>query len=319
MKAMASDAGIDGLRVVDLPELEPSAGHVRVRLSASAVNAADYKVLDGEFAGKILHGQQRPIVVGYDVAGTVDAVGPGVTQLALGDEVFGFLPYARSTKRGAYAEAVLAPVDALARRPAGLTPSNAAALATAGVTALQALRDHGRLRSGQHVLIVGASGGVGSIAVGVARAMGATVTGLCSVAAFELVRALGAAHVVDYRAADALTGEIAYDVVFDAAAVHSYGAVRHLLRPGGAYVTTLPSASLLTGKLVAPFYGHRCTFVAVAPSVDDLTQLATWSTEMTIPVDSTYRVTQVGEALKRSKRGGMRGRIIIDIGGGFAA
>ena len=318
MLALATDSGMAQLRATELPDPTPSTGEVRVRVTTSAINAADYKVIDGHLAGKALHGGRRPLVVGYDVAGTVDAVGAGVTELAVGEEVFGFLPYTRATLQGAYAEQVVLSAELVAPRPQHLSTAHAAALATAGVTALQALRDYVRLQPGENVLIIGASGGVGSVAVAVAKAMGAVVTGLCSATTADLVQSLGATQVLDYRKPDALAGEPTYDVIFDAAAMYSYGALRHLLLPGGSYVTTLPSIALLTGKLRAALSGHRCDFISLVPNRADLELLAEWSANMTLAIDSTYPVSQLAEALERSKRGGMRGRIVIEVAGGFA-
>lgn len=163
MKALGTDAGIEALAIRDLPLPEPGPGEVRVHVRASALNPADQKVLGGQFLGNVLHGKERPIVTGWDLAGTVEALGSGA-DLAVGDEVFGCLAYARTTKRGAFAEAVVAPTSSLARRPSALSPGDACALATAGLTALQAIRDIGRVKPGQRVLVVGASGGVGSLA-----------------------------------------------------------------------------------------------------------------------------------------------------------
>src|SRR5512135_102517 len=177
MKALATDRGIDGLTVRDLPVTEPGKGEVRLRVHASALNPADQKVLGGEFLGNVLHAKQRPLVTGWDVAGTVEAVGPGA-DLAIGDEVFGYLLYARKTRRGAFAEQVVVPAFALAKRPASLSPGNAAALATSGATALQVLRDIAGVKPGQRVLVIGASGGVGCFAVQVAVKLGATVTAI---------------------------------------------------------------------------------------------------------------------------------------------
>jgi NADPH:quinone reductase-like Zn-dependent oxidoreductase len=317
MKALSTATGIAGLEVCDLPTPEPGQGEVRVRVRASALNPADQKVLGGEFVGNILHGKQKPLVTGYDLAGTVEAAGPGA-DLAVGDEVFGFLAYGRATRRGAFAEAVVVPSGSLARRPATLSPGEACALATAGATALQALRDNGRLKAGQHALVVGASGGVGSLAIGVAKKLGASVTGACGAAAAELVRALGATTVIVRGQDDPLRGGQSYDVVFDPACAYSFAAVRHLLRPGGAYVPTLPSPGLFLAMGFAPLLGRRAAFLTVRSRRADLEQLAAWAADgLTIPIDSSFAVRDLGKALARLARGGMKGRIVIDVEAGF--
>jgi NADPH:quinone reductase-like Zn-dependent oxidoreductase len=318
MKTIASTGGLAALQLTDLPDPTPGAGQVRVRMQNSAVNPADNKVLQGEFVGNILHGKQQPLVVGYDVSGTIDALGPGVDGFRVGDDVFGFLPYARGTKRGAYAELVVVAATNLALRPPTISAATGAAIATAGVTALQSLRDQGRLQAGQRVLIVGASGGVGALAVAIAKRLGAEVTGICSAAATDLVKSLGATHVRDRKASDVLGGDTRFDVVFDAAAAHSWFATRHLLAPGGTYVSTLPGPGVFAGTALAPLTGTRCRFIGVVPMAADLQLLAGWVVDgMPVPIDSTFPVRDLGAALERQARGGMRGRVVVEVAGGF--
>lgn len=318
MKALCSDAGVAGLSVRELPVPAPGRGEVRVTVRASAVNPADEKVLRGDLAGLILHGNGRPLVLGYDVAGTVDAVGAGA-DLAVGDEVFGFLPYARSTKRGAFAEATLVPASALARRPAALPPTDACALGTAAVTALQMLRDIAGVKPGDRVLVIGASGGVGSLAVGVAARLGAEVSGICSAGAMELVRGLGAAHALDRASPGSLRDGGPYNVIVDAAAAYAWSSTRHLLAPGGTYVSTLPSPVLFAGMALARLAGQRCAFAAVVPRRADLDQVAAWVVDGTlrVAIDSTFPIREGRAAIERMGRGGMKGRVIVQVEGGF--
>lgn len=318
MKALCTTSGVAGLTIQDLPLPEPGPGEVRVRVRASAINPADEKVLSGGLVGMILHGAAKPVVVGYDVAGTVDAVGAGC-DLAVGDEVFGFLPYGRSTKRGAYAEATVVPVSALVRRPPTLSPTDACALATAGVTALQMLRDLGGLKSGQKVLVIGASGGVGSLAVGIATRLGGEVTAICSAGAMELVRGLGAKHLIDRAKGDPLSEGGPYDVIVDAASAYSWSATRHRLAPGGTYVATLPGPAVFAGMALARLAGQRCAFVSVVPRRADFELLASWVADGTLrlAIDSTFPVRDVRAAIERVGRGGMKGRVVIEVEGGF--
>jgi NADPH:quinone reductase-like Zn-dependent oxidoreductase len=318
MKAMGTNAGIDELQILDVPLPEPSPGEVRIRVRASALNPADQKVLGGEFLGNILHGKQRPIVTGYDFVGPVEAVGSGV-DFAVGDEVFGFLPYGRRTRRGAFAESVIASSASIARRPASLSAADACAISTAGVTALQCLRDIGHVKSGQRVLVVGASGGVGSLAIGVAARLGAVVTGVCSKGAVDFVRSLGAASVIIRGEVDPLADNQRYDVILDTAAAYSFFAMRHLLLPRGIFISTLPSPSLLLSMALAPLLGKRAAFVMVASRRTDLEQLAAWATEgMTVPIDSTFAVRDLNKALARLAKGGMKGKVVVSVDGGFA-
>ncbi|MEZ5237420.1 MAG: NAD(P)-dependent alcohol dehydrogenase [Microthrixaceae bacterium] len=165
-------------------------------------------------------------VIGQDMAGIVESVGKDVTRLAVGDEVFG-------TCKGAFAEYAVTSADALAPKPTGLTFEQASAIGVSAFTALQALRSHGKLREGQHVLVTGASGGVGTFAVQIAKAMGAEVTGVCSTRNLDLVRSIGADHVIDYTEEDFTRGQTAYELILDNVGSHPLGEMRGVLTPGG--------------------------------------------------------------------------------------
>ncbi len=178
---------LEQLKLSEFPLPQPEAGEVRVRVAASALNPADFKVVLGTM--KFLHARNFPMVVGYDFSGRVEALGPGVEGVNRGDDVFGFLPYAMANRRGAFAEQLVARADQLALKPAGVSHLQAAAAATAGISALQSLRDLGRLpASDSRVLITGVSGGVGSLAVGIARRLGASVTALGTGKGLDLAR-----------------------------------------------------------------------------------------------------------------------------------
>ena len=223
MKAIVQDryGPPEVLEFREVPTPVPAAGEVRVR--AAAVNAYDWHVMRGDpYLARLTLGPLRPRspIRGRDFAGTVEAAGPGVRRFAAGDDVYGDLGAAD----GAFAEYVCVPADAIDRRPAGLTHEQAAALPLAGTTALTGLRDAGRAGPGTRVLINGASGGVGTFAVQIAKALGARVTAVCSTRNAELARSIGADHVVDYTRDDFATAEARYDVpLADAAA-----AIRHL-------------------------------------------------------------------------------------------
>lgn len=319
MKAMVSDKpGLDNLSMRQLPDPSPGPGELRVRVQFSSVNPADYKVIQREFAGNILHGQQSPVVVGYDFSGVVDGLGAGVSGIGVGDAVFGHLPYTRDTKRGAFAEYLITKPEFLARRPEDLPANVAAALATGGCTALQMLRDLGKLEKGGSVLVIGAAGGVGSLAVGIAKAMGATVSAVCSTPTVALVEGLGADRVIDRKRDNPLMVPGSYDVIIDAAAAHDFASTRHLLTKRGAYVTTLPNMAFVTGKLLALFSAQRCEMIQVAPKTADLLQLATWvRSGMLVPIDSRHPVKSLGSAIRKQQEGGVSGKIVIAIERGF--
>lgn len=295
----------------------PRAGEVRVRVQASALNPADFKVLQGRM--KFLHARNFPLVLGYDFSGTVDACGPGVTDFRAGHDVFGFLPYGPGNRRGAFAEALIARVSEIAPKSADVSHAQAAAAATPGVTALQSLRDLGRLQPGQRVLITGVSGGVGSIAVGIARRLDAEVTAIGSGRGLELARSAGAECVIDRRAGDVLeTARGPFHVILDAAASHRWRQWRTRLVPGGTYVTTLPSLAFVVDKLASVVARTRTRLVMVKSRPADLQRLDEWlASGLTVPVDHVVAVQQVAEGLAALERGGVLGRIVVDVSGRF--
>lgn len=318
MKTMASPGGLAELVMTDLPEPAASAGNVRVRVRHAAVNPADWKVLGGGFVASILHGGQSPVVVGYDFEGVVDQVGAGVSGFAVGDRVAGFLPYNRTTRRGAFAEWVLATPEMVTKIPDAMDGKIAAAFPTGGATVLQMIRELGKLPDGGSILVVGAAGGVGTMALGVGHALGAKVTAVCSTGAVELVRSLGADAVIDRTQADPLRASGTWDLVLDAAAAWSFSSCRHLLKPTGAYVTTLPGPGVFWGKALTLFGQQRCEFVTVQNRSSDLAQLRDWVLAgMQVPIDSTWPVRELRGALERQQRGGMKGKIIVEVEGGW--
>jgi NADPH:quinone reductase-like Zn-dependent oxidoreductase len=318
MKAMASP-GYGPLATIALTDVSlpvPARGDVRVRVVASALNPADFKVVLGTL--KFLHARNRPLIVGYDFSGTIDAVGPSVTGLSVGDDVFGFLPYGPGNSRGAFAESLIARSDEVAKKPAGVTHDVAAAAATTGLTAIQAIRDLGRLPSrGGRILVTGVSGGVGSIAVGIGKQLGAEVTAVGSGAGLELARKLGASEVID-RTSQALPGDLRdrFDVVFDAAAAYRWRQWRGALRRGGAFVTTLPSLAFAVDTVHSLFTSTRVRFVNVKSRPADLEVLGSWlAGGLEVPLASTIPVREVATGLATLQRSG--GRVSVRVADGF--
>lgn len=314
--AAAGYGPLERLAQIDSLLPTPGRGEVRVRVVASALNPADFKVLLGTM--KFLHARNRPLVVGYDFSGTVDAVGPSVTAVSVGDDVFGFLPYGPGNRRGAFAESLIARCDQIALKPARVSHEVAAAATTTGVTAIQSIRNLGRLPApGAQVLVTGVSGGVGSIAVGVARKLNARVTAVSSGAGLELARRLGASEVFD-RTERPLPGDIheRFDVVFDASAAYRWRQWRSALKPGGAFVTTLPSLAFVADKLESLFTRTRVHFVNVKSRPADLGLLGSWLEEgLEVPVASTIDVRDVAGGLLRLQKTG--GRIAVRVANGF--
>jgi NADPH:quinone reductase-like Zn-dependent oxidoreductase len=220
------------LREVVTPS--PVAGQVLVAVRAASVHIGDCHQVRGlpKLFRPLVYGARRPRtrIPGTDIAGVVAAVGPGVTSLAPGDEVLGWCT-------GAFATHAVAAERSLARKPASLSFDEASAVGVSAMTALQGLRDHGRLQAGQHVLVVGAAGGVGSFAVQIGRAMGAEVTGVCGAGNVELVRSMGADHVIDYTMEDFTRGGPRYDLILDNVGAHSLSATRRALKPTGTLLS----------------------------------------------------------------------------------
>ena len=321
MHAIAASkyGSLDNLAPLDVAIPEPTSNQVRVRVHASALNPADYKVVLGTL--KFLHARNFPVIVGYDFSGTIDAVGASVADFRAGDDVFGFLPFSPSNRRGAFAELLVADASEIARKPASITHVRAAAAATPGVTAIQMIRDLGRLpKENGRVLVTGASGGVGSIAIGVARKLGAHVTAIGSGSGLELARKLGAHEVVDRKAVDVLSDAVKgpFDVIADAAAAYRWSTMKKKLAKDGAFISTLPSLAFAVDKISSVFSSTRVDFVNVKARGDDLKLLAKWLEEdLEVTVDRVTPVRDVASALGALHRGEAIGRIAIDVAGGF--
>lgn len=318
MRAVILDRNgpIDGLRIGEMDPPSISAEDILVRVQAAAVNPADLKVVSGKVGAAFIHARNFPTVIGYDFSGVVEQVGANVRTRAVGDEVFGFLPYSRSNGQGSFAELVSVEAHAVGAKPAVVSHEQAAASATVGCTALQGLRDKGGLRAGQRALVNGASGGVGSFAVQIAKQLGAEVWGTASAANADFVRELGASRVIDYRKTPLRALDAKFDVVLDAAVTSSFQEVRGLLEAGGAYVTLLPSTSLFMGMLASLFSSKRCGLVMVRPRAADLDQLGRWlaDDEVRASIDETFPLSEITTALSAQESGSIQGKLAIRLG-----
>jgi NADPH:quinone reductase-like Zn-dependent oxidoreductase len=302
------------LRDVDLPSL--AADRVLLRVRAASVNAADWRMLRGRpmVARPLMGGLLRPKDPrrGGDVAGVVEEVGESVTGFRAGDEVFG-------SGRGAFAEYVAPLARALAPKPAALTFEQAAALPTAGITALQALRDHGRAQAGQRVLINGAGGGVGTFCVQIARAFGAEVTAVCGRHNVELVRSLGAVRVVDYGAEDFARTDQRYDLIVDNAGSRSVWRLTRLLTRTGTLVVvgahSNPIGHMLAAKTLSPLVRRTLTTFVAKIRDNDLSRLAELAEagDLTPVIDRTYPLDETAEALRYLEAGHARGKVVIAV------
>ncbi len=305
------------LKVVDLKEPSPQPEEVLIRVRAAGVNPVDWKIRTGmvQLALRL----KFPFIPGFDISGDVVAVGSRVTRFKAGDQVYSILGIPRG---GGYAELAIAPESAVARKAQSQNYIEAASMPVAALTALQALRDLGRLNAGQAVLINGASGGVGSFAVQIARALGARVTGVCGPKNVVMVQGLGADSVIDYSKEHFTASGDIYDVILDAVGKSSFGRCRKILSPTGTYVTTLPNLNVLVqGKVVLPILslmGQRrraSTLFAKARS-EDLEYLAKLADDGKLKpvIDRVYPLDQAQAAHDQSKSGRTRGKIVLEIG-----
>ena len=304
------------VREVDRPEAGP--GEVLIRVRAAGVNPVDRKIRGGMLRAFVRPG--FPMILGGDAAGEVADVGPGVDDVKAGDHVFAMLDLRRG--RGAYAQYAAARASSTAPIPDCWSFEEAAAVPIAGLTALQALRDLGRLEAGGSALINGASGGVGTFAVQVARALGARVVGTCAADAAGLVRTLGADEVLDYARDDFTRRSDRFDVVLDAAAKARFGRAARILAPTGAYVSTLPDPGLFAWKaalMALRLVGvrKRAYFIIGRPSGADLRRLAEYAMRGVLRpvIDRTFRLEDVREAHAFIERGHPRGKVVLTIDG----
>lgn len=317
MKAIAIDSygGAERLQMRDLPEPRPRADEVLVRVRAAAVNPLDWKIREGEL--RFLLWPSFPYVPGTDIAGEVVAVGPRVSGFEPGDAVVAFVDARRG---GGYAELAATRANATALKPQSLSFAEAASLPVAGCTALQALRDLGKITTGSRVLVLGGAGGVGHFAVQIAKALGATASATCGPSNIDFVRGLGADTIIDYSREDVTRLPERYDVIFDAVAKSSFAACRDLLMPGGTYVTTLPGLGLVFWaglQTIVGLFGpaKRARLIMVRPNGNDLAFLGRLADEGKLrpEVSTVLPLDRAGAAQEASRAGHARGKIVLTI------
>jgi NADPH:quinone reductase-like Zn-dependent oxidoreductase len=310
---------IDGLAVREIPAPAIGDGEVLVRVRAAAVHIGDvFGVLGSPLPVRAVTGLRRPIVgvPGFDVAGIVEAVGPGVTRFRSGDAVFG-------VGVGAAAEFAKAKESRLAPMPAGLSFEEAAAIPTSGGAALHGLRDAGRLAAGQRVLIIGASGGVGTFEVQIAKALGAEVTAVVSTRNVEVVRSIGADHVIDYSRSDFAAGGVAYDLILDNIERRPLGDVRRALAQDGTLVLNSGRDAgglrglirLVRPILLSPFSGQTLRRYVSNPDAEDLAVLADLvdAGKLRPVIDATFPLSETAAALRHVADGHPAGKVVISV------
>jgi NADPH:quinone reductase-like Zn-dependent oxidoreductase len=319
--------GAEVLRLEEVPTPVPAAGEVLIKVEAASVNALDLHFMRGRpRIARLALGLRGPKRgrPGVDVAGVVEAVGAGVTAFKPGDAVFG-------AARGAFAEFACTPEDKLALKPDGLSFEAAAAIPVAGLTALQGLRDKGGVGPGDHVLVTGAGGGIGTFAVQIARALRAEVTAVCGAGKANLVHSLGADETIDYRQDDYAQGERRYDVILDVAASHGFAANRRVLEPGGRVVLAGMTAGgaapelrwvlrhfgrMLAGLMLARFGSRKFHAFIAQFRRDDLDLLAGWAAAgiVTPVIDVRHGLDAVPQAIADFALGHTTGKIVVSLG-----
>jgi len=308
----------DVLQCENVEKPTPGDDELLVRVHAAAINPLDYHMLGGLYIARIFRGlrKPKPTYPGVDLAGEVEAVGKSVTRFQPGDAVFG-------VARSAFAEYACASETRLALKPANVTFEQAAAIPVAGVTALQGLRDKGGIQSGQNVLINGAAGGVGTFAVQIAKSFGADVTGACSTGSMDLVRSIGADHVIDYTR-DVTTGAQRYDLILDCAGGRSLSAWRRIMtakgtfvaigaRPGGRWFGPLPYVLKLL--VTSRFVSQKVVFFVARVTAEDLTALKELveANKITPVIDRQYSLSEISGAVQHLKTGHPRGKVVIHV------
>ena len=326
MKAIIyCDYGVANLKLEEIEKPVPNDDQILVKVRAVSVNPYDWHFIEGtpKFMRAMIGGLRKPkdIRLGVDFAGTVEAVGKNVTQYKPGDEVFG-------GSTGAFAQYLCRrATGSVALKPAGLTFEQAAAINIAGITALQAVRDQGNVQPGQKVLINGASGGVGTFAVQLAKSFGADVTGVCSTRNIELVQSLGADHVIDYTKEDFTEGYQKYDVILDNVANHSLSECRRLLTANGIYVLIGGGGAneqgwvgalgkALNAAVYARFVKQKMGMMMAQPSTKDLTLLAEMvqTGKLKTVIDRSYKsLSEVPDAIRYLEEGHARGKVVITV------
>jgi NADPH:quinone reductase-like Zn-dependent oxidoreductase len=317
----------DVLQLQEVAKPAPKDDEVLIRIYAASVNARDWRFMRAKpFFIRLRPGsflQPKNKILGADVAGRVEAIGRYVKQFKPGNEVFGYLPSA--TGRGTFAEYVCANENAITLKPANLTFEQAAAVPVAAMTALQGLRDNGNIQPGQKVLINGASGGVGTFAVQIAKAFGAEVTGVCSTRNVDMVRSIGADQVIDYTQEDFTQNGQRYDLILEINGYHPIFAYRRALSPKGIYVMAGGSKAhvyqgifqaLLLGPLISRIGTQKLGFMGIAKLTQkDLVFLKELleAGKITPVIDRSYPLSETAEAVRYLEEGHARGKVVITV------
>jgi len=315
-----SYGGPDVVRITDVEKPVPKDNEVLIRVRAASVNPLDWRLMKGEpRLLRLFFGLRKPRLgrPGVDVAGEVEAVGRNVAQFKPGDEVFGAC-------RGAFAEYACSGESKVAMKPDGVTFEQAASVNVAGLTALQGLRDKGKIQPGSKILINGAAGGVGTFAVQIAKSFGAEVTGVCSTRNIDMVRSIGADEVIDYTRHDFTTSDQRYDLILDCVGNHPFSECRRVLTAKGRFVmigaphdmTVMGLLAPMIGALWSSLFGNRKAVPFISkPSQEDLILLGGLivTGKLEPIIDRRYNLSEVSDAMRYVEEGHARGKVLINL------
>ncbi|MBV6641120.1 MAG: NAD(P)-dependent alcohol dehydrogenase [Cyclobacteriaceae bacterium] len=306
----------DILELREVARPEPKSNEILIRVLAASVNKADWHILNGKpYPVRLMSGLMKPKyqILGADVAGVVERVGAKVTQFRPGDEVYGDLS---GSGFGGFAEFVVTSENFIAKKPSSFTYEQAAALPMAAVTALQGLRNKGGISQGDEVLINGASGGVGSFAVQIAKAFGAHVTAVCSTQKVDLALQQGADIVVDYKKDDFTRMGKSYDLIFDTVANHSIRSTERVLKKGGSYIACAFSpGAMFLGPWYSVIKGKVMTNMLASTNQADLQYISKLAEEGKLKpvIQDTFTLDDVPDALKMMAKGSLTGKLVISM------
>jgi NADPH:quinone reductase-like Zn-dependent oxidoreductase len=313
MKAIMIEqyGGLDVLQVAEVGKPVVAADQILIEVHAASINPIDTKIRDGSMAFRF--GKKFPKILGFDAAGVVVETGPDTTQFSPGDQV---LVRSDLLTGCACAEYLAVSESVVAHKPKAMNYQQAAALPLAGLTALQGLRDDCQLQSGDHVLIIGASGGVGTYAVQIAKAMGAVVTAVCSGKNRDLVKSLGADRILDYTCEDIFAAQEPYDCIYDVMGKQRFSAARKVLKHDGHFAAAVPSAGVIFAKFIGnKFRDQQAHFVMCKSSGPDLAVMTEWVEQGRLRsiIDSTYTMDEIISAHQRIETQRSRGKLVVRV------
>jgi NADPH:quinone reductase-like Zn-dependent oxidoreductase len=304
--------GLDALQIGEVPTPPLNPDEVLVKVKAMTISPLELKIRSGQ--AKMFVRRKLPMILGADFAGAIAQVGPNVTTFKSGDSVIGMIdPFKQA---GPYAEYVVASASQLIHKPVQLSDEQACALPIAGISALQSLRDLGKLQSGQHVLILGAAGALGHLGVQIAHQMGAKVTAVCSASNLDFVKSLEADDAIDYNQQNPFEKTDTYDLIFDSVDKYTFGEAKAALRKGGIFVNTVPGPAKMLSTLGNPFRSKKLTLLMMKPNFNDVEYIVNQVAEqkLKVHIDKVYEgLESIPEATAYLEKGHVRGKLVIKL------